>query len=870
MVAAMSLDAIVVLGCRVGPDGQLSGAARRRVERAAAAFHAEGGPLVVTSGGKRWHGVAEANAFCAGLQALGVPRALLATELRSLSTRENARFSSMLLRRHGAARVGVVTCHWHMKRALAAFRHYGIDARPLPAIAPRPRWRRVSEPLQLALDRAWLRLERLGLFALLCALVALGACQSRTQAAAAAGPSASSSARVAPAPLGAASAAPSLRAVLASARLRRIDAVLQAALVARDATLREAALRALAQMDGAAASDALLSGLADESPRVAAQAAFGLGRSCAGHEAEFSRALTLRASALATLAPERSEAALRAIAQALARCGSDEAERTLRAWLKVPGRIAELAALALGDLAQRRGRLEEQTFVALLNAVPTGEAHLEHALAPFSRFVAPPSALRERLLALASAALTQGGTERELALRALGRAGASDALLALARAPVSDTATLSELVRELVRLGEAGQLGLAELLNGLLPDEGAARALLTSERAAALIAVLEGLEAAGPKTREALLRAARLESGAAEPWLARRAGLIRCAAARLLYKDPNDPELLRCDPEANGQSGKLARIAVLDRLELVGARADQLRALASDADPSVRQRALRLIPKHRELAAAPLLTHALTDEAPGVVATAAEILSAHPERAESAAAGAKPDAKLAAALAKALTSVSRADVSVRAALLDAVMGLKLLSSMSEVEKSCADPNPTLRRHAQRALAALGQPRRRCAAASDAQPQPEELNHLVSSTVRLLFDTDVGALELELEPSAAPLAVTRVVELAKSGFYDGLRVHRAIFGFAVQFGDPNGDGYGSGGHAPLFSELGPTPFVSGSVGLAQSGADTGSTQLFVTLGRFPHLDGESAYLGRAGPGWERLVVGDRIRSVKIQK
>src|SRR5260221_395307 len=40
-----------------------------------------------------------------------------------------------------------------------------------------------------------------------------------------------------------------------------------------------------------------------------------------------------------------------AIARALGRCGTDDAENTLAAWLYLPDRRASLAALAIGDIA---------------------------------------------------------------------------------------------------------------------------------------------------------------------------------------------------------------------------------------------------------------------------------------------------------------------------------------------------------------------------------------------------------------------------------------------------------------------------------------------------------------------------------------
>ena len=40
-----------------------------------------------------------------------------------------------------------------------------------------------------------------------------------------------------------------------------------------------------------------------------------------------------------------------------------------------------------------------------------------------------------------------------------------------------------------------------------------------------------------------------------------------------------------------------------------------------------------------------------------------------------------------------------------------------------------------------------------------------------------------------------IAVKNFVDLAKSGFYDGLTFHRIIEGFMIQGGDPNGNGTG---------------------------------------------------------------------------
>lgn len=148
----------MLLGCRVGKGDWLSAAAERRVERAARAFHEGLAPLVVASGGRRWDGVSEAEVLAHALERRGVPAAAIVPELLSLSTAENAYFSAELLRQRGITRVGVVSCDWHLPRALACFARAGLDATGIAAPAPpvaltRHAWRSLRETLGLWLDK---------------------------------------------------------------------------------------------------------------------------------------------------------------------------------------------------------------------------------------------------------------------------------------------------------------------------------------------------------------------------------------------------------------------------------------------------------------------------------------------------------------------------------------------------------------------------------------------------------------------------------------------------------------------------------------------------------------------------------------------
>lgn len=882
MVPRMPLDAVVVLGCRVGRTGALSGAAARRVERAAQAYHEGVAPILVTSGGKPWRGMAEADAFKARLVELGVPEDRVLSERASWNTRQNARFASELCRARAFTELGVVTCDWHMQRALAAFAHFGVTAVALPALTPPGAPRRgLSERLRQGLDRVVLRLADVGVRSVVLVLLAgallfaaLAACRRKEPPAPLTSSSASASASS-----GVALPAPTLSEVLVAEQTRRAEQIPADAFTASDPALRAAAARALARSEGTASVERLLPLLADQAPKVVAAAAFGLGRACAGREGEIARAIALRAAvwlAEPTLPPD-ANSALAALAQALGRCANDEAERSLRAWLALPTPIAEASALALGQLGARRGRLDDASFVALLDALKRPEAPVDTALSAFARVSSPPGALLDRLIELATTELAQSGPRRSFAIRALGRANAVAELgKALTRTDLSP-AELAEVARELAHHAEAGQRALAAALPRFVPSgEAERRALVERPELPALLALLEAMSTSSPATKEPLLTLARLEIPSSDTPKRRRVTLLRCAAARLLAAGAiAHPELAACDPEPEGRVGKLALLFVLDQGKLGGARGQRFAALARDRDPVVRQAALRLIPGHRELGdAAALLAEALAQGSPGTVATAAEILSAHPDRVDTApksGAEKRADPQLVEALSQAYRAAAAGDnIGVHAVLIDAVGALGVLGSMNELGQSCESDNPSLREHAERALRALGQPSRRCNASSRPARIPDELSHLAQGKHELVFSTDAGELRLELDPSAAPVAVTRVLDLVKKGFYDGTVVHRVVPGFLAQLGDATGDGYGAAPLPPLRSELDPTPFAAGDVGMAQGGPDSASSQFFVTLGRFPHLDGESARIGHAGPGWERLVAGDRIVKVRIER
>jgi peptidylprolyl isomerase/peptidyl-prolyl cis-trans isomerase B (cyclophilin B) len=123
----------------------------------------------------------------------------------------------------------------------------------------------------------------------------------------------------------------------------------------------------------------------------------------------------------------------------------------------------------------------------------------------------------------------------------------------------------------------------------------------------------------------------------------------------------------------------------------------------------------------------------------------------------------------------------------------------------------------------------------------------------------------GTFRIRLELADAPVSSRELWELAESGFFDGLTIHRVVPNFVVQGGDPRGDGWGGPGFV-LPDEPSIRPFDSWRVGIASSGPQTGGCQLFVTLLPADRLTGHYTNLGEVVAGREvltRLRVGDRI-------
>ena len=118
---------------------------------------------------------------------------------------------------------------------------------------------------------------------------------------------------------------------------------------------------------------------------------------------------------------------------------------------------------------------------------------------------------------------------------------------------------------------------------------------------------------------------------------------------------------------------------------------------------------------------------------------------------------------------------------------------------------------------------------------------------------------------ELYPEKAPESVGNFVSLANGSFYDGLTFHRAISGFMIQGGDPNGDGTGGPGYAIRgeFSSNGvenDLSHVRGVLSMARSSAnDSAGSQFFIMHADSDYLDGNYAAFGMVLGGLDTVDV-----------
>ena len=126
---------------------------------------------------------------------------------------------------------------------------------------------------------------------------------------------------------------------------------------------------------------------------------------------------------------------------------------------------------------------------------------------------------------------------------------------------------------------------------------------------------------------------------------------------------------------------------------------------------------------------------------------------------------------------------------------------------------------------------------------------------------MVLDTTKGEIKIKMRPDLAPRHVSRIKELVREGFYDGVAFHRVIDGFMAQTGCPHGTGTGGSGQK-LKAEFSPEKHVRGTVSMARAqNPDSGDSQFFICFEEAPWLNGQYTVWGQVIDGMDNV---DKIK------
>jgi peptidyl-prolyl cis-trans isomerase B (cyclophilin B) len=139
-------------------------------------------------------------------------------------------------------------------------------------------------------------------------------------------------------------------------------------------------------------------------------------------------------------------------------------------------------------------------------------------------------------------------------------------------------------------------------------------------------------------------------------------------------------------------------------------------------------------------------------------------------------------------------------------------------------------------------------------------------------IRILLHTSRGDIAGTIFASKTPMTAANFLNLAKRGYYNGIKFHRVIPNFMIQGGDPTGSG--SGGPGYRFADEIDRSLKHDKPGIfsmANAGPGTNGSQFFITHVATPHLDGKHSVFGAVTKGQEvvnAVQQGDTITAIDI--
>ncbi|MEI9996064.1 MAG: peptidylprolyl isomerase [Rhizomicrobium sp.] len=139
--------------------------------------------------------------------------------------------------------------------------------------------------------------------------------------------------------------------------------------------------------------------------------------------------------------------------------------------------------------------------------------------------------------------------------------------------------------------------------------------------------------------------------------------------------------------------------------------------------------------------------------------------------------------------------------------------------------------------------------------------------------KVLIQTSMGDITLQLDPEHAPLTVANFLRYAKEGHFDGTVVYRVVPGFVIQAGSWTADLQTRPTHAPIPLEAG-LGNLRGTVAMARAEPDSATAEFFINLADNTALDRQAgdtanatgyAVFGQVVGGME---VVDKIATVPL--
>lgn len=120
-----------------------------------------------------------------------------------------------------------------------------------------------------------------------------------------------------------------------------------------------------------------------------------------------------------------------------------------------------------------------------------------------------------------------------------------------------------------------------------------------------------------------------------------------------------------------------------------------------------------------------------------------------------------------------------------------------------------------------------------------------------------IETSMGTIKFEIYQDKVPTTAANFIDLANSGFYDGLIFHRVVDDFVIQGGDPLGTGMGGSGTTIPLEINSDLTHRDGAVAMARKSNDLNSatSQFYICDGAQHDLDGNYAVFGQVIEGMD---------------